>query len=477
MSFLLSLGGLSGGSIFRPAGWVDLKKRPGETSMSGQLFFQPWNVVRTILMTPNLMWLLLSAALYVLAPYDMEAAGRWDGAWFARRCGVNTLVIYLYFGWWHFVSHFLSRRKYAPHSYPSLATMVQNVWYTTLGALQWSAWEMAYYHLLAEGRVPYDTDEEAWFSWWTTMGYNNDNSTTALTTFLWNVMWVLAIPLYRDFHFYFAHRTIHYRALYKYVHSLHHRNIDIEPFAGLSMHPLEHVYYYSAVAVSLYFKMSPFVFHWNGWHLNLAPAAGHSGWEDHWQADQYHYLHHAKFECNYGGPQYCLDCVFGTFREKLGVSEEYKGEGGTGVDNNNKKKTKKEDEEEEDVVPVSSKYLQIDKGLLNFYPTSPDHILFWAYTIASLHALYEGAIYGPHIDPRLLGLNLVVGPALVGFVLMRLFGDRTRFLWPFHKESLLTLVFHVLGALLFVIVPTYHMVVTTLMIEPTASAYCLFRKC
>jgi sterol desaturase/sphingolipid hydroxylase (fatty acid hydroxylase superfamily) len=44
--------------------------------------------------------------------------------------------------------------------------------------------------------------------------------------------WSLAIPVWRSTHFYFAHRLIHIRVLYKYVHSLHHRNIDIEPFSG-----------------------------------------------------------------------------------------------------------------------------------------------------------------------------------------------------------------------------------------------------
>ena len=88
--------------------------------------------------------------------------------------------------------------------------------------------------------------------------------------------------IYRELHFYFAHRFIHIKAVYKYVHALHHRykskatinktstsititititftrcatiivdyilyyvrNTDIEPFAGLSMHPVEHLYYY-----------------------------------------------------------------------------------------------------------------------------------------------------------------------------------------------------------------------------------------
>ena len=54
--------------------------------------------------------------------------------------------------------------------------------------------------------------------------------------------------------------------LFKYVHSLHHRNTDIEPFAGLCMHPIEHLYYFSCIAPSLYCYASPFAFMWNGEH-------------------------------------------------------------------------------------------------------------------------------------------------------------------------------------------------------------------
>ena len=64
----------------------------------------------------------------------------------------------------------------------------------------------------------------------------------------------------QKFHFYFAHRMTHLRSLYTYVHSLHHRNTDIEPFAGLCMHPVEHLFYFSCVAPALYFKVSVCVF-------------------------------------------------------------------------------------------------------------------------------------------------------------------------------------------------------------------------
>ena len=42
-----------------------------------------------------------------------------------------------------------------------------------------------------------------------------------------------------------------------------------------------------------------------------------SGWEDHFQSDQFHYLHHRFFECNYGNSRIPLDKMFGTFRDKL----------------------------------------------------------------------------------------------------------------------------------------------------------------
>jgi len=85
----------------------------------------------------------------------------------------------------------------------------------------------------------------------------------------------------------------------------------------LCMHPVEHLYYFSCIAPSLYLYMSPFIFAWNGWHLLLSPAASHSGWEDHMQSDQFHYLHHARFECNYGSASIPLDNMFGTFFDVL----------------------------------------------------------------------------------------------------------------------------------------------------------------
>jgi hypothetical protein len=84
------------------------------------------------------------------------------------------------------------------------------------------------------------------------------------------------------------------------------------------MHPVEHLYYYSCILPSLLFTLSPFAFLWNGVHLLLAPAASHSGFEDHFQADAFHYMHHRYFECNYAGyGAGFLDKMMGTFVESM----------------------------------------------------------------------------------------------------------------------------------------------------------------
>ena len=49
-------------------------------------------------------------------------------------------------------------------------------------------------------------------------------------------------------------------------------------------------------------------------HLLVSPAASHSGYEDHFQSDLFHYLHHRYFECNYAGSDAAfMDIAFGTF--------------------------------------------------------------------------------------------------------------------------------------------------------------------
>lgn len=56
------------------------------------------------------------------------------------------------------------------------------------------------------------------------------------------VYFVLTIPLMlliHDAYFYFLHRTLHHRKLYKKFHVIHHLSVNPTPFAAYSFHPLE----------------------------------------------------------------------------------------------------------------------------------------------------------------------------------------------------------------------------------------------
>ena len=50
---------------------------------------------------------------------------------------------------------------------------------------------------------------------------------------VWFVALMLLIPLIREFHFHWVHRMIHWPPLYKWVHSLNHRNTNLGPWSGL----------------------------------------------------------------------------------------------------------------------------------------------------------------------------------------------------------------------------------------------------
>jgi sterol desaturase/sphingolipid hydroxylase (fatty acid hydroxylase superfamily) len=181
------------------------------------------------------------------------------------------------------------------------------MFWTTSGIAIWTVFENVFAHLWATGRLPYLSNEIACSTLW---------------GFGYVLLALLGVPAWRSIHFYFAHRFLQYTPMYKQVHSLHHRNTDIEPFSGLCMHPVEHLYYFACVLPSLVLYCSPFAFVWNGVHLLLSPAASHSGYEDHSQSDLFHYLHHYYFECNYAGSDAAfLDKAFGTFKASFADKE------------------------------------------------------------------------------------------------------------------------------------------------------------
>ena len=92
-------------------------------------------------------------------------------------------------------------------------------------------------------------------------------------------------------------------------------------WSGLSMHPVEHVVYFSTVVVQWLLALHPI----NAlFQIHLAvfyAAFGHTGFEKLMLGKNlgieggsyFHYLHHKHFECNYGGSLIPLGSPFWHF--------------------------------------------------------------------------------------------------------------------------------------------------------------------
>lgn len=141
---------------------------------------------------------------------------------------------------------------------------------------------------------------------------------------LWESLWFIAlfilIPHIQAIHFYIIHIFLHWPPAYKHVHALHHRNVNLGPWSGISMHPAEHLIYLCPWLVFLVLPSHPLHLFFFMHYLTLGAAFSHSGFErlKLWGnatfpiAGFYHQLHHRFYTCNYGNPDFPLDKMFGS---------------------------------------------------------------------------------------------------------------------------------------------------------------------
>lgn len=115
-----------------------------------------------------------------------------------------------------------------------------------------------------------------------------------------------------DAWFYWVHRLLHHKALYKYIHHEHHRSVDVTPFTTLSFHWAEPLLLTLwIVPVSLLFPIyapALLIMQLYGFLDNLK---SHLGYEIYpaglnrsglrfLTSSTYHNLHHTRFSGNYG---------------------------------------------------------------------------------------------------------------------------------------------------------------------------------
>lgn len=301
--------GLTKGTYFgEPPLYVNKDLAPGMTPVPQTTFLQ-WlsRSPFVLIISPNFLWAIIALFLYRYAPYDITpnsaaALAPISYSFVSNRLQILYPLTLGYFSFWHISLYGFNaaKRPFIANRVYNVNKVIHNIFWTSSGVLIWTIFENMFCYLWATRRLTYVNDMESF---------------TTIAGCIRFIAAFMGIPVWRSIHFYWAHRFLHFGPIYQQVHSLHHRNTDVEPFSGLCMHPVEHLYYFACVAPSLFLYCSPFALAWNGVHLLLSPAASHSGYEDHFQSDLYHYLHHRYFECNYAGSDAAfLDIFFGTYK-------------------------------------------------------------------------------------------------------------------------------------------------------------------
>ncbi len=254
--------------------------------------------------------------------WPIEEAKEWKLRWILIVLFRNLFIEFLLYGGWHYflyesgcIKGRIEDKKFNPENQydDGGKNISREVIFTTLGFFMSSAFECVILHLWSAKSsyiVPFYDD------FW---GNNN------LKWSAYSIFHVFIVAYWRDGHFYFVHRLMHKwnfkifgvdigYFLYKHVHSLHHKSKNPGPWSGLSMHPIEHLFYYSCTLTVLLFPLHPYHFLYTKFHADISPIAGHDGYDKPAGGSAFHYLHHSLVDCNYGTPLVPLDYVFGTLK-------------------------------------------------------------------------------------------------------------------------------------------------------------------
>ncbi len=131
----------------------------------------------------------------------------------------------------------------------------------------------------------------------------------------------LIMFMWGDFHFYWTHRLLHLSPFYQMIHKYHHESFNPNPFSGLSMHWIESSIYFSSALIpgliGCPFTLVRLLFK----SLLVFPLEGHNGfgsWEI--EASNNHYIHHSKFNWNYGSSP-LWDHIMGTNFPLTGIKK------------------------------------------------------------------------------------------------------------------------------------------------------------
>ena len=303
--------------------------RPDEAIRTSPLFQWPlkateigrWFAARWLVLGENLIIAALAFLSWNYLQPSLEATKTVEFSWIALMFLRNLALIIIVAGGLHYFLHTRKtqgkRLKFDPQDVNakgrrfSLGSQLRDnmLWTLGSGVFFWTAFEALMLWAMANGHAP-------------------------LLQWTRNPLWFIALffltPLWISFHFYWIHRLLHWPPLYRIAHSLHHRNTNIGPWSGLSMHPLEHILFFSSVLIHWVVAAHPIHILFHMQHQALTAATSHAGFESLLVKDRqsialgnfHHQMHHRYFECNYGSLDVPWDKVFGSFHDGTEESHE-----------------------------------------------------------------------------------------------------------------------------------------------------------
>jgi sterol desaturase/sphingolipid hydroxylase (fatty acid hydroxylase superfamily) len=274
-------------------------------------YFLPWNAL----------FFALGAALWFWATPSRDTLATLDWHWMALLLARNAAIVLVVFGALElrlYVRRVQGNRFKFNGSFPAdkpspvflfHSQNLDNILRTFgTGVPIWTAYEILMLHLWAIGWGP-----------WTTL-QDHPLALVALG---------LAIPILHEAHFFAVHRLIHWGPLYRWVHSVHHNSVNPSPWSSLSMHPVEHLLYWSDILIHLVLPSHPLLVLYHLQVTGTGAVIGHVGFDKvevgseavintHAYA---HYLHHKYFEVNYADGLLPFDRWFGTWHDGTSLGD------------------------------------------------------------------------------------------------------------------------------------------------------------
>jgi sterol desaturase/sphingolipid hydroxylase (fatty acid hydroxylase superfamily) len=264
----------------------------------------------------NLLYVAMAIATWLFFGPRLERCVEFEAGWIAQIYAINLVSTLLLAGGLHLYFYTFKRQGMERRIDPSehgrdnpkffgRAQVWDNMFYTCVsGVTIWTAYVVLFMWLYANNLIP-------WLTWG-----------TSVLGMVWFVLLFPLLVVFESAHFYFVHRLLHIKQLWRW-HAHHHRNVNIGPWSGFSMHPVEHVLYFSNILIHLIVISHPVHMLYNMYFTALAAVTSHTGYSSLLVKDRavvdlgnfHHQLHHRYFDCNYGTQVMPWDKWFGSFHD------------------------------------------------------------------------------------------------------------------------------------------------------------------